>query len=70
MLSWIFKLNNYISENFYRPPPVFMLDYCFFIIDYKGGSIMDDYLLKFREMISLRGLTDHTVKSYSTYIRA
>ena len=21
MLSWIFKLNNYISENFYRPPP-------------------------------------------------
>ena len=30
---------------------------------------MDDYLIKFREMISLRGLTDHTVKSYSTYIR-
>ena len=20
-LPWIFKLNNYISENFYRPPP-------------------------------------------------
>ena len=20
-LSWIFHLNNYISENFYRPPP-------------------------------------------------
>lgn len=31
---------------------------------------MDDYLILFREMISLRGLTDHTVKSYSTYIRA
>lgn len=31
---------------------------------------MDDYLKQFREMISLRGLTDHTVKSYSTYIRA
>lgn len=31
---------------------------------------MDDYLLQFREMISLRGLTDHTVTSYSTYIRA
>ena len=29
-----------------------------------------DYLNIFREMISLRGLTDHTVKSYSTYIRA
>ena len=31
---------------------------------------MDVYLKLFREMISLRGLTDHTVKSYSTYIRA
>lgn len=31
---------------------------------------MDDYLKQFREMISLRGLTDHTVISYSTYIRA
>lgn len=30
---------------------------------------MDDYLKQFREMISLRGLTDHTVTSYSTYIR-
>lgn len=29
-----------------------------------------DYLQLYREMISLRGLTDHTVKSYSTYIRA
>lgn len=31
---------------------------------------MDKYLTAFREMISLRGLTAHTVKSYSTYIRA
>lgn len=31
---------------------------------------MDKYLSVFREMISLRGLTDHTVTSYSTYIRA
>lgn len=31
---------------------------------------MDEYLKRYREMISLRGLTDHTVKSYSTYIRA
>lgn len=29
-----------------------------------------DYLKSFREMISLRGLTDHTIKSYSTYISA
>lgn len=31
---------------------------------------MDNYLNLFREMISLRGLTDHTIKSYSTYIKA
>ena len=29
-----------------------------------------DYLKVYREMISLRGLTAHTVKSYSTYIRS
>lgn len=31
---------------------------------------MDEYFNIYREMISLRGLTSHTVKSYSTYIRA
>lgn len=31
---------------------------------------MDYYLNSFREMLSLRGLTDHTLKSYCTYIRA
>lgn len=31
---------------------------------------MDNYLNIYREMISLRGLTDHTIISYSTYIRA
>ncbi len=31
---------------------------------------MDKYLNFFREMISLRGLTDHTLKSYCTYIQA
>lgn len=31
---------------------------------------MDKYFISYREMLSLRGLTDHTVKSYSTYIRA
>ncbi len=30
---------------------------------------MDNYLNSFREMISLRGLTDHTLKNYCTYIR-
>ena len=31
---------------------------------------MDDYLKQIREIISLRGLTGHTIKSYSTYIHA
>lgn len=31
---------------------------------------MNDYLNTFREMISLRGLTGHTLKNYCTYIRA
>lgn len=30
---------------------------------------MDDYIKSYREMISLRGLTDHTLKSYTTYIK-
>ena len=30
---------------------------------------MDDYLNLFREMISLRTLTEHAAKSYSTYIK-
>ena len=29
-----------------------------------------DYLKCYKKMISLRGLTDHTMKSYSTYITA
>lgn len=31
---------------------------------------MDKYFNSYREMISLRGLSDHTLKSYSTYIRS
>ena len=31
---------------------------------------MDKYVNSFREMISLRGLTDHTLQGYSTYIKA
>ena len=29
-----------------------------------------DYLKRYRDMIALRGLTDHTMKSYTTYITA
>ena len=30
---------------------------------------MDDHLKQYREMISLRGLTNHTIKSYSAYMK-
>ena len=38
-------------------------------ISFSGGFTMD-YLKRYRKMIALRGLTDHTVRSYSTYISA
>ncbi len=31
---------------------------------------MDKYFNPYREMISLRGISDHTLKSYCTYIRS
>ena len=31
---------------------------------------MQKYLDSYKQMISLRGLTDHTIKSYSTYLNA
>lgn len=31
---------------------------------------MQKYLVTYKQMISLRGLTDHTIKSYSTYLKA
>lgn len=70
MISWIFKLNNYISYFFVRPPPSFVISVIPFIPTItKEAPFMDDYLSVFREMISLRGLTDHTLMSYCTYIR-
>ncbi len=69
-LPWIFNLSNYFSEHFYRPPPGLGCHPVCFIRYYEGGSVMDDYLKQFREMVSLRGLTDHTLDSYSTYISA
>ena len=50
------------------------MDHWSFMFFYKsiihGGSIMDKYFNSYREMISLRGLTGHPLKSYSTYIRS
>ena len=73
MLPWIFKLNNHIFQ-FYIFFIVLLkiVPFVFFQIFHSisGGSIMDDYLKQYQEMISLRGLTDHTLTAYSTYISA
>ncbi len=68
-LSFFCSFNNCIFYFFIRPPPLFEMSLVFFYIS-KELFIMDKYLNSFREMISLRGLTDHTLKNYSTYIRA
>ena len=39
-------------------------------ISHHGKESHMDFLKRYRKMIALRGLTDHTVKSYSTYLRA
>ena len=67
-LSWFLILNNCIFY-FSRPPSLDDLHHSY-RSSFKGGSIMDNYLKIYREMISLRGLTDHTLVSYSTYISA
>lgn len=70
MLSWIFKLNKYIfyflsvHHLFWN---ILTLNQSYFIY---RRFLMDKYLTSFREMLSLRGLTDHTIASYSTYISA
>lgn len=68
-LTCVFQLSNYIFNFFVRPPSVMGFSLYLFNPLYSGGSTMD-YFNTFREMISLRGLTDHTITAYSTYIRA
>lgn len=69
-LSWIIELNNYIFYFLSRAPPkVSSIAFLFFLY-YTFRRFFMDYLQVYREMISLRGLTDHTIRSYSTYIKA
>lgn len=68
MLSWIFKLNNYIFKFYgflYRPPSgneTISISFRYIIPFILGGSIMDNYLKQYREIISLAGLV--TIQSY------
>lgn len=58
----------YLIFDFY-PSTASLVMLLFFSLHFKGVFTMDEYLHSFREMISLRGLTDHTLTSYCTYIR-
>lgn len=68
-LPWIFKLNNYISKNFYRPPPfVDFLSPFLFIFIHRRFVIMD-YLSIFIEMLEAKNLAPNTIRNYQTYIK-
>ena len=45
------------------------MTFSFHYYSISGGLIMDDHLKQYREMISLRGLTNHTINSYSAYMK-
>ena len=67
ILSCFFRLNNYITYFLSRPPPAFVM---LLYLSYISGGYFMDYLKRYKKMISLRGLTNHTMKSYQTYISA
>ncbi len=60
--------NRYIFPFRSRSPPGALIC-CFFLINQLKEGFMD-FLKKYRRMISNRGLTEHTVISYTTYISA
>lgn len=69
ILSCIFIFNNYIFH--IRPPPI----KCFISLSLINTTFMEDFLMQkyldsYKQMIALRGLTDHTIKSYATYLNA
>lgn len=64
-LSLIRILNNKIFI-LPRSPPGKNICYCTFVFQ----EVFMDYLKRYKKMIALRGLTDHTMKSYCTYISA
>ena len=66
-LPWIFKLDNYISKFFIRPPPPWIKlppSTSFY-----PKEVTMDYLSVFTEMLLARGLADNTVRNYQTYIK-
>jgi|LFRM01.2.fsa_nt_gb site-specific recombinase XerD len=65
-LSCIKYFNNLKSFLFPRPPPMPPV----FVAIYILRRFTMDYLKRYKQMISLRGLTEHTMKSYCTYITA
>ena len=65
-LSCIEFINNLKLFLFPRPPPLPPV----FVTVYIFRRFTMDFLKRYKKMISLRGLTDHTMKSYCTYFTA
>ncbi len=64
-LPRILKPNNYIFHFFIRPPPLAVSCFSTLTFHYKGGPVMDNYLITFREILSLLSFTP----DYSMYVR-
>lgn len=67
-LPWIFKLNNYISINFYRPPPLVSVLWLFLIF-FPTQEVFMDYLSVFIEMLQAKNLAPNTIRNYQTYLK-
>ena len=74
ILPWIFKLNNYISKNFYRPPPLVGVYWLLLIIlssyYFTTQEVFMDYLSVFIEMLQAKNLAPNTIRGYQTYSSA
>lgn len=67
-LSFILDFNDPILYFFIQTTTCFFVMSLYFSL-ISGGYFMN-YLERYQKIISLRGLTDHTMKSYQTYISA
>ena len=70
-LSCISVFNNPIFLLCPRSPPCApLVSFFFFRQHILFKEVFMDFLKRYKKMIALRGLTDHTMKSYCTYISA
>lgn len=67
-VPWIFKLNNYISKNFYRPSSSECYNNGYFC-HFPTQEVFMDYLSVFIEMLQAKNLAPNTIRNYQTYLK-